>query len=222
MLTAIDAEDAGRSAALRLVPVSRETEERLALFVELLTRWRKVTNLISAASFADVWIRHVADSAQLLDLAPHARRWVDLGSGAGFPGMVLAIRLAGRPGAEVHLVDSDQRKCAFLREIARATGAPARIHCARVESIAPGSLTLVDAVTARALAPLPIVLDFARVWIMQGAVGVFPRGRTTAAQLAALPASPELKLAAVESRIDPRASILIVRRGESAQHASQS
>src|SRR5208283_5710867 len=98
----------------------------------MLARWRKVTNLISATSFDDVWLRHIADSAQLLDLAPHAKRWVDLGSGAGLPGMVLAICLAGQPGAEVHLIESDQRKCAFLREVARSTGAPARIHCARI------------------------------------------------------------------------------------------
>jgi 16S rRNA (guanine527-N7)-methyltransferase len=211
-----------RRAALEIVPVSRETEERLALFVDMLGRWRKITNLISTASFDDVWLRHVADSAQLLDLAPHARRWVDLGSGAGLPGMVLAIRLADQPGAEVHLIESDQRKCAFLREVARATGAPARIHCARIESIAPDSLTPVDAVTARALAPLPILLDFANVWIMRGAVGVFPRGRTTDAQLRAFPDSPDLRFESVESRIDPRAAILIVRRSESAQHANGS
>ena len=133
--------------------------------------------------------------------------------------MVLAIRLAGQPGAEVHLIESDQRKCAFLREAARATGAPARVHCARIESLAPDSLAPVDAVTARALAPLPIVLDFASVWLMRGAVGVFPRGRTGEAQLHALSGTPDLRFETVASRIDARAAILIVRRGESAQHA---
>jgi len=209
-------------AALRMLAVSRETEARLALFVDLLDRWRKVTNLISAASFADIWLRHIADSAQLLALAPRAERWVDLGSGAGFPGMVLAIQLAGQPGAEVHLIESDQRKCAFLREAARLTGAPAQIHCARIESIAPESFAPVDAVTARALAHLPIVLDFASVWILRGAVGVFPRGRTGEAQLDALPPRRDLRFKTVASRIDPRAAILIVRRGESAQHAEGS
>ena len=217
-----EVQDFGRRQAQSLLAVSRETEERLTLFVELLDRWRKVTNLISAASFDDIWLRHIADSAQLLDLAPQARHWVDLGSGAGFPGMVLAILLAGQPGAEVHLIDSDQRKCAFLREVARATGAPARIHCARIESLAPDSLAPVDAVTARALAPLPIVLDFASVWIRRGAVGVFPRGRTADAQLHAFPGSPDLQFTTVASRIDARAAILIVRHGESAQHANGS
>jgi 16S rRNA (guanine527-N7)-methyltransferase len=211
-----------RAAAFALVPVSRETEERLALYVDLLARWRKVTNLISEASFAEVWTRHIADSAQLLDLAPDAKRWVDLGSGAGFPGMVLAIRLAGQAGASVHLVESDQRKCAFLREVARATGAPAEIHAARIESLAPDRLTPVDAVTARAFAPLPILLGFAKLWLAQGAVGIFPRGRTTEAQLRAYPDSALLRFETVDSKIDPRAAILIVRHAESAQDSSRS
>jgi 16S rRNA (guanine527-N7)-methyltransferase len=210
-----------RAAALSLLPVSRETEVRLATFVDLLGRWRKVTNLISEASFAEVWTRHIADSAQILDLAPQAKRWVDLGSGAGFPGMVLAIRLAEEAGAMVHLVESDRRKCAFLREVARATGAPAQIHAARIEAIAPDSLTPVDAVTARALAPLPILLDFAKVWLMRGAVGIFPRGRTTEAQLRAYPDSSAFRFETVESKIDSRAAILIVRHGESAQPYDQ-
>ena len=85
-----------RQAALRLVPVSRETEERLAIFVDLLDRWRRKTNLIANSTFASVWTRHIADSAQLLALAPDAKRWLDMGSGAGFPGLVIAIQLAGR------------------------------------------------------------------------------------------------------------------------------
>ncbi len=117
-----------RRAALRLVPVSRETEDRLAIFVELLDRWRHKTNLISNPTFASVWTRHIADSAQLPALAPEAKRWVDMGSGAGFPGLVIAIQLADVPGAVVHCIESDQRKCAFLREAARATGAAATIH----------------------------------------------------------------------------------------------
>ena len=213
---------ADRAQALALVPVSRETEERLALYVDRLARWRKVTNLISEASFAEVWTRHIADSGQLLDLAPDAKRWVDLGSGAGFPGMVLAIRLAGRPGAMVHLVESDQRKCAFLREVARTTGAPAEIHAARIESLAPDSLMPVDAVTARALAPLPILLGFAKLWLARGAVGIFPRGRTTEAQLRAYPDSAMLRFETVDSKIDSRAAILIVRQAESAQDSSRS
>jgi 16S rRNA (guanine527-N7)-methyltransferase len=211
-----------RAAALKLVPVSRETEDRLAIFVDLLAKWRKVTNLISGPTFAEVWSRHIADSAQLLHFAPEASRWVDLGSGAGFPGMVIAIQLASKPGALIHLVESDQRKCAFLREVARATGAAAQIHALRIESIDPEALMPVDAVTARALAPLPILVDLAKVWLMRGAVGIFPRGRTADAQLRDNPHSADFLFESVASRIDPRAAIVIVRRRESAQHSNRS
>src|SRR5271169_6987192 len=142
-----------RVAALRLVPVSRETGDRLAAFVDLLARWRTRTNLIAESTFASVWTRHIADSAQLLALAPAAKRWVDMGSGAGFPGLVIAIQLADVPGAIVHCIESDGRKCAFLREAARATGAAAQIHPVRLEAMDPESLGTVDAVTARAFAP---------------------------------------------------------------------
>jgi len=203
--------DADRARALALVPVSPEAQARLAIYVDLLARWRNVTNLISAASFAAVWTRHVADSAQLPPLAPDARRWVDLGSGAGFPGMVIAILLADVAGARVHCIDSDRRKCAFLREVARATGAPAEVHAERVEAIAPESLLPVDAVVARAFAPLPRLVELAKVWIMHGAVGVFPRGRSAETQLEALPAAADLTIDILASKLDPEAAILRVR-----------
>jgi 16S rRNA (guanine527-N7)-methyltransferase len=210
--------DSYRSAALRLTPVSRETEERLAAYVDLLAKWRKITNLISERSFGEVWTRHIADSLQLLALAPQARRWVDLGSGAGFPGMILAIQLADQPDALVHLIESDQRKCAFLREVARATGAAARIHAMRFEALDVSTLAPVDAVTARAFAPLPDVLEIAKVWLTKGAVGVFPRGKTTDAQLLAIPHLADFQITSVASKIDDRSAILIVRAHESAQH----
>ncbi len=206
-----------RAKALALVPVPPETEARLAVYVDLLARWRKVTNLISEASFAEVWTRHIADSAQLLALAPHAQRWVDMGSGAGFPGMVIAIQLADVAGARVHCLESDQRKCAFLREVARATGAPAEIHAIRIESIDPESLAPVDAVTARALAPLPRLLEFAKVWIAQGAVGVFPRGRSAEAQLETTPAAQDFAIEFVASKLDPEAVILRLRSASKAR-----
>ncbi len=206
-----------RAKALALVPLPPETQARLALYVDLLGRWRKVTNLISEASFAEVWTRHVADSAQLLALAPQARRWVDMGSGAGFPGMVIAIQLADVAGARVHCLESDRRKCAFLREVARATGAPAEIHAVRIETIDPKSLAPVDAVTARALAPLPRLLEFAKVWIAQGAVGVFPRGRSAEAQLETTPAAQDFAIEFVASKLDPEAAILRVRSASKAR-----
>jgi 16S rRNA (guanine527-N7)-methyltransferase len=201
-----------RHAALRLVPVSRETEDRLATFVDLLDRWRHKTNLIADSTFASVWTRHVADSAQLIALAPEAKRWVDMGSGAGFPGLVIAIQLANVSGGVVHCIESDQRKCAFLREATRATGAAAIIHPERVESIDPSSLGTVDAVTARALAPLPLTLKLARPWMARGAMAVFPRGESARDQIAALPEASAYAIEALPSSVNPKAAILRIRR----------
>ncbi len=196
---------------MRLVPVSRETEERLVVFVDHLARWRKTTNLISESSFASVWTRHVADSAQILGLAPGALRWVDMGSGAGFPGLVIAILLAGVPGAVVHCIESDQRKCAFLREAARATGAAAQIHALRVESVDTAKLGPVDAITARAFAPLPLTLKLATVWLEEGAAGVFPRGRSAQDQLEALDLYRDYTIEMLPSAVDAEAAILRIR-----------
>ena len=201
-----------RRAALRLVPVSRETGDRLAAYVDLLARWRKTTNLIAGSTFPSVWTRHIADSAQLLALAPTARRWIDMGSGAGFPGLVIAIQLADAPGAVVHCIESDQRKCAFLREAVRATGAAATIHPARVEAIDVASLGAVDSVTARAFAPLPLTLKLARTWIEHGAVGVFPRGESAKDQVAALPEATAYAIEVLPSLVDARSAILRVRQ----------
>ncbi len=201
-----------RRAALRLVPVSRETGYCLAAYVDLLARWRKTTNLIAESTFASVWTRHIADSAQLLALAPQARRWIDMGSGAGFPGLVIAIQIADVAGAAVHLIESDRRKCAFLREAVRITGAAASVHSQRVEAVEHASLGPVDAVTARAFAPLPLTLKLARPWIDRGAVGVFPRGESARDQIAALPEAASYEIEVLPSVIDARSAILRVRQ----------
>jgi 16S rRNA (guanine527-N7)-methyltransferase len=202
-----------RRAALRLVPVSRETEDRLAILVELLDRWRQKINLISNATFPSVWTRHIADSAQLAALAPEAKRWLDMGSGAGFPGLVIAIQLADVRDAIVHCIESDGRKCAFLREAARATGAAAAIHAVRVEAIEPESLGTVDAVTARAFAPLPLTLKLARPWMERGAIAVFPRGESAKDQIAAAPEAWTHAIETLQSVVNPRAAILRIRQG---------
>ena len=204
---------ADRREALRLIPVSRETEERLAAFVALLDRWRRKINLIADSTFPSVWTRHIADSAQLIALAPDARRWVDMGSGAGFPGLVIAIQLASVPGAIVHCIESDGRKCAFLREAARTTGAAAQIHPVRVEAIDPESLGAVDAVTARAFAPLPLTLKLARPWMERGAIAVFPRGESAKDQIATLPEARAYEIETLPSAVDPKAAILRIRQG---------
>jgi 16S rRNA (guanine527-N7)-methyltransferase len=201
-----------REAALRLAPVSRETLERFDVYIALLARWRKTINLISETTFAEIWTRHIADSAQLLPLAPSALTWVDMGSGAGFPGLILAIQLAEHPGACIHLIESDQRKAAFLREAARVTGAAARIHNLRIENAAGEIAEPVDAVTARALAPLPRLLGLAKIWLEQGATGIFPRGRSEAMKIEELSDYQKYDFDFPVSRIDSRSQIALVRR----------
>lgn len=201
-----------RLTALAGANASPEMVERLDIFIGLLARWRRIINLVSESTFSAVWTRHVADSAQILPLAPRSRRWVDLGSGAGFPGLVIAIQLAGMPEAEVHCIESDQRKCAFLREVVRATGAPAHIHAARIESITPRDTGEVNAVTARALAPLDRLVGLARPWLERGAVGVFPRGRTAAEEMHAFSVEREFQIESHPSKLDADARIVRVNR----------
>ncbi len=124
---------ADRERALALVPVSRETLARLDRFVALLIAWQQHTNLIARSTMPTLWTRHIANSLQLVGLAPAARVWADLGSGGGFPGLVIACALAETEGAHVHLVESIGKKAIFLREAVRVTGAPATVHAERIE-----------------------------------------------------------------------------------------
>ena len=174
-------------------------------------KWRRSANLVSSSTLASVWTRHVADSAQLLALAPNAKTWVDMGTGGGFPGLVIAIQLAEVAGAVVHCIESDRRKCAFLREAVRATAASAVIHEARVESVSAAATGPVDAVTARAFAPLPLTLELANPWLEQGAVGIFPRGRTAEEQLKAFPAPANYRMELIPSLVDKKTAIIRVR-----------
>ncbi len=199
-----------RAAAERLVDVSRETWNRLELYVELLIRWQRAVNLVAPATLSRTWTRHVADSLQLLPLAKGARRWVDLGAGAGFPGLPVAIALADRPGAEVHLVESDQRKAAFLREAARATAAPVTIHARRAEDMAGDWPDGVEIVTARALAPLPRLLELAHPLLKTGARGIFPKGQDVDAELTEAAKSWIIDHEFTPSVTDPRGRIIMV------------
>jgi 16S rRNA (guanine527-N7)-methyltransferase len=165
-----------------LANVSRETLAKLELYEDLLKRWQKVKNLIAPSTLGQLWERHFADSAQLLQLAPDARIWADLGSGAGFPGLVLAILMREHEGRVVHLVESDHRKCAFLREAARETGAPAVVHNERIESVVE-RLQGIDIVTARALTALPRLLQLSLPLLEQGAKGLFLKGQDVASEL---------------------------------------
>jgi 16S rRNA (guanine527-N7)-methyltransferase len=174
---------ADKAAALSLTPVSRETEARLDRYVALLLEWQAKTNLVAASTLANLWTRHISDSLQLLGLAPDAKRWIDLGSGGGFPGVVLACALAEKPGATVHLIERIAKKAAFLREAIRVTGSPGIVHPADIGDIVDRLAGSVDCVTARAVAPLHQLIGFAEPLVRQGAKALFLKGQDVEAEL---------------------------------------
>ena len=155
-------------------PVSRETFLTLVAFQSALLRWNKRINLISGSTEADSWGRHILDSAQLFALAPAAKSWLDLGSGGGLPGLVLAILLKERPGASIVLVESNRKKAGFLQAMTGEFNLPAKIQAVRIEDV---SFAPVDVVTARALAPLPSLLGLTERWLSTGSRGFFHKGR---------------------------------------------
>jgi 16S rRNA (guanine527-N7)-methyltransferase len=203
-----------RQRALVLTPVSRETSGRLDRFVELLLEWQRHTNLIAPSTEPTLWTRHIADSLQLLRLAPEARTgsqiWVDLGSGGGFPGLVIACALADRKGTVVHLVESIGKKATFLREAARATGAPVEIHAMRVADFAKRAPRQIDVVTARALAPLPKLLAEAYPLLKRGVRGLFPKGQDVGTELTEAAKCWNIRSTLAQSLTDPRSQIVIV------------
>jgi 16S rRNA (guanine527-N7)-methyltransferase len=201
---------ADRAQAVELVDVAAPTLERLDRFVDLLLRWREKTNLVARSTIPTLWTRHIADSLQLLDLAPDARIWVDLGSGAGFPGLAIACALVDRPDARVHLVESNTKKAAFLREAVRITTAPAVVHPGRIEDVVPRLSGTVDVVTARALAPLKTLLDQSVSLLNAGALGLFPKGQDVAAELTEAAKYWTINVNRVPSRTDSKARIVVV------------
>jgi 16S rRNA (guanine527-N7)-methyltransferase len=172
-----------KASALALTPVSRETEARLDRYVELLQVWQATTNLVAPSTLPHLWTRHIADSLQLLDLAPSAATWVDLGSGGGFPGVVLACALAGNSGAVVHLVERNAKKAAFLREAIRVTSSPGVVHLSDIGDIVDSIEGRIDCVAARALAPLHQLLGFAEPLVKKGAKALFLKGQDVDAEL---------------------------------------
>jgi 16S rRNA (guanine527-N7)-methyltransferase len=166
-----------------LTPVSRETEARLDRYVELLREWQAKTNLVAPSTLPLLWTRHIADSLQLLSLAPTAKIWVDLGSGGGFPGVVLACALAGTAGATVHLVERNAKKAAFLREAVRVTSAPGVVHLVDIGDTVDRFAGRADCVTARALAPLNQLIGFAAPMVRKGAKALFLKGQDVEAEL---------------------------------------
>jgi 16S rRNA (guanine527-N7)-methyltransferase len=201
-----------RDAALAPFHVSRETSDRLTRFVTLLCERQQRMNLVASSTIPAVWTRHVADSLQLLAIAPEARRWADLGSGAGFPGLVIACALADVPGAHVDLAESIGKKAVFLSEAVVATGAPATVHHARIEAVAPKLAGNVDIVTARALAPLSTLLTMINPFIEKGAKAMLHKGQDVDAELTEAAKYWIIDYDAVTSQTDPRGRIIVVRR----------
>ncbi|TKB08117.1 MAG: 16S rRNA (guanine(527)-N(7))-methyltransferase RsmG [Mesorhizobium sp.] len=163
-------------------PVSRETFERLQAFEQLFLKWNRSINLAAPSTLDDVWRRHILDSAQLARIAPAAMRWVDLGSGGGFPGLVLGFLLAERPGASIDLVESNRKKASFLQSVIGQFGLPARVLARRIDDSYP-FVSTPEIVTARALAALPDLLDLSAPWLSKGARALFHKGRDYRAEV---------------------------------------
>jgi 16S rRNA (guanine527-N7)-methyltransferase len=191
--------------------VSRETLARLETYVELLTSWNRRINLVGPNTIGDIWRRHILDSAQLFSLIPPtARRLVDFGSGAGLPGLILAIM--GAP--EVHLVESDQRKIAFMREAARVTGTTVMLHAKRAEKLAGFPA---DVITARALATVVSLLDLASSCIAPHSILLFLKGQLVQDELTQARKAWKMRETLYPSLSDPSGTILrleqVIRAG---------
>jgi 16S rRNA (guanine527-N7)-methyltransferase len=201
-----------RAKALEISSVSRETSAKLQVFVDELLSRAPLINLIARSTIPNVWTRHVADSLQLLPLAPEARCWVDLGSGAGFPGLVIACALADREGATVHLVESTGKKAAFLRDMVERLRVPAVVHAVRIEDFGKNFREKPDVVTARALAPLHELLGLAHPLLRGGARGLFPKGQDVDAELTQASKYWNIEASLVPSKTNADSRIVVVRK----------
>jgi 16S rRNA (guanine527-N7)-methyltransferase len=209
---------AGITAVREILPVSRETADRLEVYAALLRRWQRAVPLVAAADMGDLYRRHFADCAQVLTIMPEARRWVDIGSGAGLPGLVVAI--VGGEGTQVDLIESNRRKCAFLREVIRETGAPARVREGRAEDLLEGWQTPVAGVLGRAVAPLAGLLRLASPVMCEGARAAFHKGRDWEREIDEATLSWQFDLVKHDSRIGGGGVILEISnlRRKTADH----
>ena len=196
------------------LPVSQETIDRLETYRRLLVEWSERMNLVGPKELELFWSRHALDSAQLLKFAPEAKSWVDLGSGAGFPALVVASFLAGQPDASVHLVESIGKKAKFLMAVAEEAGLPATVFNLRIEDFGRGK-DRYDVVTARALAPLPRLIPYAKPILDRGAIGLFHKGADLEAELAAAKDvlnGGAFRADVLESISDPRGRIVRITK----------
>jgi 16S rRNA (guanine527-N7)-methyltransferase len=211
-LQAALAEDRAQAIALNQDSVSRETWGRLDALVARVIDRQGTMNLIAPSTIPTIWTRHVADSLQLLPLATGAKRWLDFGSGAGFPGLVIACALVETVGAQMHLVESTQKKAAFLRETVDALHLPAIVHAQRIEDFTRTNKLRFEVVTARAVAPLEKLLGYANPLLKTGAIGLFPKGQDVEAELTQASKSWKIGAELIPSKTDPHARIVRVRR----------
>jgi 16S rRNA (guanine527-N7)-methyltransferase len=207
----LSASGADRARALALTPVSDSALARLDRYVALLLAWQNRINLIAPSTVPEIWTRHVADSLQLLAFAPDAKIWLDFGSGGGFPGLAVACVLADRPGAHVHLVESNTKKAAFLREAARVAGAPITVHAVRIGNVGESFSGPADVVSARALAALKHLCDEAAPYIRLGALGLFLKGQDVDAELTEAAKYWRIEAEKAPSRTSPDGRIVIIR-----------
>ncbi|AZO10511.1 MULTISPECIES: 16S rRNA (guanine(527)-N(7))-methyltransferase RsmG [unclassified Mesorhizobium] len=187
--------------------VSRETFERLKVFERLFLKWNRSINLAAPSTLEDVWRRHVLDSAQLARIAPVAKRWVDIGSGGGFPGLVMGFLLAERAGASIDLVESNRKKASFLQSVVGQFGLPARVLARRIDDSYP-FISAPEIVTARALAALPELLGLSAPWLTQGSRALFHKGRDYRAEVEESAHRWTFDLVEHPSMTDPHAVIL--------------
>ena len=205
---ATDEDGFGPEDVVRLTGVSRETFQKISAYLELLDRWRERINLIGPGEGRHLWRRHVLDSLQLVEqISSEDKSVADLGSGAGFPGLILACALAERSGAAVTLVEKSPRKSEFLRAVGKEVGLPVAVLTIRLED-APG--VLFDVVTARALAPLPKLLGFADAWLKPSGKALLMKGRDTATELAEAREAWTFDLSILDSQSSPEGRVLKV------------
>ena len=202
----------------RVFDVSRDTLAKLSLYESLLKRWQRAHNLVAPNSLEAVWPRHFADSAQLMRLAPNARIWLDLGSGAGFPGLVLAILAGADSEKAFHLVESTGRKCAFLETVIRETGAPAQVHQTRIEAFEGLPKGPPDIITARALAPLHGLLDYAVALSGPETRLILPKGQDVDNEWKVAAHSRKYDVQAIASLTQPAVRVLLISTPERRSH----
>jgi 16S rRNA (guanine527-N7)-methyltransferase len=203
-------QSANKKRAIELTPVSNEIAARLDRLVELFLQRQAKMNLVARSTMPELWSRHIADSLQLIALAPTARVWVDLGSGGGFPGLVIACALSGQARVRVHLVESTKKKAAFLDEAARALDLPVIVYPVRIEEFVTTFDGRADIVTARALAPLDKLLELAAPLLKTGAKGLFLKGQDVEVELTGAAKCWTIQSTLVPSKTNPLARVAVI------------